>query len=367
MAQCKVLLNTGDYLLLNSGDNVLLNDNSCTSGTAHGVWDGGAVAPEIIKPWKEKQEAEESTLELLIVAQPIMGQLFKTDLSLLPYLKQYADQLYDILLNPIKLSFNEFKIVNGAYKTTKFLNASIEMKYESPTFSSRPYKEQMFRKTLYGEKLHGLQIIEMVKELMGISSLDFSDAQSIRPDITISPTPDTIAKGDMLTLSVRLYYEDSSIPLEVSKIFMSIISVDDGHEVWPLEVIRKNTAGFDILIGTSEMKVGHEYLVRVSNNQNLSPSASTTFKIKGKKVIPFIIPLIPLLPTPAIREPTDDLKKKEIEVFIFRTQMDHRVCPICKEWENRVFYPDEDKPIIPDDTHPRCRCTYDIVFKEVEE
>jgi len=36
MAQCKILLNTGDFLLLNTGDNILLNDDSCTEGGGSG-------------------------------------------------------------------------------------------------------------------------------------------------------------------------------------------------------------------------------------------------------------------------------------------------------------------------------------------
>lgn len=44
-----------------------------------------------------------------------------------------------------------------------------------------------------------------------------------------------------------------------------------------------------------------------------------------------------------------------------------RVCPICKAYENLVFPAKLWRPVIPDDTHPRCRCTYDIIFKTPEE
>lgn len=162
----------------------------------------------------------------------------------------------------------------------------------------------------------------------------------------------------MLELSVRILDEFTNEPLVVSKVYMNIISVDDGIEVWPLEVIRKDTSGFDILIGTSELKAGHEYLVRISNNPNLSPIATTQFKI-NPNIMPIPIPLVPLIKTPV-----DDLKVKQVEAYVFRTQMDHKVCEaICKPLENRVFYPDENKPNIPDDTHPKCRCTYDIIYK----
>ena len=71
--------------------------------------------------------------------------------------------------------------------------------------------------------------------------------------------------------------------MQVSNIYMTITSLNDGYVVWPLEVIRKNVSGFDIGIGTKEFKAGHGYLVRVSNNHNLSPSSSTTFTIKKEK------------------------------------------------------------------------------------
>lgn len=170
----------------------------------------------------------------------------------------------------------------------------------------------------------------------------------------------------MLTVSARLFHPETLQPWTVSRIFMHIQSVKDGHEVWPLEVVRKNAAGFDILIGTSEMKENHDYLVRVSNNWNMSPMGWAEFHVKKKEtgVPPLFIPVVGV---PGIRIPVDDIAKKEIVAYVYRTQMDHRVCPICKGYENIVFEVDEWKPNIPDDTHPRCRCTYDIIFKEKEE
>lgn len=59
---------------------------------------------------------------------------------------------------------------------------------------------------------------------------------------------------------------------------MNIISMKDGHTVWPAEVVRVNDWKFDILIGTDDMKQGHEYQIRVSNNRNLSPMGATVWK-----------------------------------------------------------------------------------------
>lgn len=206
--------------------------------------------------------------------------------------------------------------------------------------------------------------------------------------------------------------------MEVSRIFMEITSMKDGHNVWPLEVVRRNAKGFDIGVGTQEMKVDHEYLVRVSNNDNLSPSASTSFKIKPSTfpIVPLILPLIlsPLFVKKygdkGIRDVngltdylkgvgfSDDQVKEEVERIIkdldqfsdgvipddsikipidtyrddpikkmFRTQMDARVCqppkePNCGEHAFQVFdYDDPTAPMIP--IHRRCRCTYDLIYE----
>jgi len=190
---------------------------------------------------------------------------------------------------------------------------------------------------------------------------------------------------------------------------MSITSLKDGHTVWPLEVIRKDASGFDIGIGTEEMKEGHDYLVRVSNNWNLSPSASTVFAIKET---PFpILALIPIIFSPlfikkyqdkGIRDVdglvaylksqglSDNEIKKEVNRIVkeveleenvripidlerkivakkWITQMDHRVCPLCEEASNSGInndgvweWDDPNAPEIP--RHPRCRCTYDLQY-----
>ncbi len=47
---------------------------------------------------------------------------------------------------------------------------------------------------------------------------------------------------------------------------------------------------------------------------------------------------------------------------MFKTQTDHRVCPICEENSFKIFdYDDPTAPFIP--IHPRCRCTYDLIFE----
>lgn len=178
----------------------------------------------------------------------------------------------------------------------------------------------------------------------------------IRPIIVVEAIPIEVERGQTISISARLFDQHSMQPQEVSRIFMTITSMKDGTIVWPLEVVRKDATGFDIMIGTKDMKGDQSYLLRVSNNWNLSPSASTTFTVLKKKTVLPIIPIIALIP---LILPEDDLRL--VEEYIFRTQMDHRVCPICKPFENLVFQPEDTNiPIIP--LHMNCRCTMDVIF-----
>lgn len=183
-----------------------------------------------------------------------------------------------------------------------------------------------------------------------------------RPLIIVQAGQQEVEKGQPLIISARLFHPATLDPFPVARIFMNIVSKKDGHVVWPLEVVRKNTHKFDIQIGTDMMKDGHEYFIRVSNNWNMSPNGSTTFKVK-KNIAVIPIALFPLL-VPE-RQPEDDLVRRTVEKFLFRTQMDHRVCPICQEFEDQEFSPNKPKPVIP--LHFNCRCTYDVIFKEIAQ
>ena len=60
----------------------------------------------------------------------------------------------------------------------------------------------------------------------------------------------------------------------------------------------------------------------------------------------------------------EDLRRR-VKEYIFRTQMDARVCPICKPFENRVFEPEDPAiPTIP--LHINCRCTMDVVYFDAD-
>lgn len=190
--------------------------------------------------------------------------------------------------------------------------------------------------------------------------------RAIRPYILVQTNPQSINKGQPLTISARLFDRDTNQPMPVRKIYLNIISMKDGHTVWPIEVVRKDEWKFDILIGTDNMKQGHDYLVRVSNNRNLSPIGSTTFQVVKDGQIPILLFPIPL----PVRQPNDNIFKKQIKKLRFVTQMDSRVCPICMQLsmehspglEAGEYDPNEPIPTIP--VHFNCRCTYDIIFNE---
>lgn len=235
----------------------------------------------------------------------------------------------------------------------------------------------------------------------------------IRPIIVVEASPREIEQNSMVRISSRMFDKKTMRLMEVSRIFMEITSLKDGHTVWPLEVVRRDATGFDIGIGTQEMKPDHDYLVRVSNNENLSPSASTTFHVKAAAfpLIPLILPLIlsPLFlkkysdkgirdvsglteylksqgfPDEKIKieverimkeldqfkdeEIPDDSIKIPIDTYrnpikkMFRTQMDARVCPRCEEYALKVFdYDDPTAPFIP--IHRNCRCTFDLIYED---
>ena len=238
----------------------------------------------------------------------------------------------------------------------------------------------------------------------------------IRPIIVLEVTPKEVEKNDMVRISCRMFDKKTMRLKQVSRIFMEIASLKDGHTVWPLEVVRRNESGFDIGIGTQEMKPDQEYMIRVSNNYNLSPSATTTFKIKPSAfpILPILLPLFlsplflkkyadkgikdvdglvehlksvgfpdekindevkrivkdldeiekktpddTLIPDDSVRIPIDTYRNPIQKMFI--TQMDHRVCPRCKEHEFEVFdYDDPTAPMIP--IHKNCRCTFDLIY-----
>jgi hypothetical protein len=232
-----------------------------------------------------------------------------------------------------------------------------------------------------------------------------------RPIIVVEVGPKSVKKKEMIRISARLFDKKTLALMEVSRIYMTINSLKDGHTVWPLEVIRKNASGFDIEIGTHEMKEGHDYLIRVSNNWNLSPSAATSFKVEEGAPVGLVI--IPIMFAPTFIKKYQDkgitdvpglvnylrsqgmsdeaiqqevkriLKEVQMEEQVkipidlerrvvtkrWVAQMDHRVCTKCLDnstsGENFDGVWPWDDPNAPEwPAHPNCRCTYDLEYAE---
>ena len=242
--------------------------------------------------------------------------------------------------------------------------------------------------------------------------------RAIRPYIITQTSPQTIQMGQPLIISARFYDKRTNLKQRVSHIYLNIISLKDGHTIWPVEVVRKDDWKMDIEVGSDNMKAGHDYLVRVSNNRNLSPQGATEFKVQkgnskaillsplalplSQSLIPFITKTVEQNFTPdeltrflkskfpdmdaneikRLRDtvldnirgkikPVDDVTKKMIKKKKFITQMDARVCPICLEAQSNsspglpsseYYTDDSDAPRIP--LHFNDRCTYDIIFND---
>jgi len=233
----------------------------------------------------------------------------------------------------------------------------------------------------------------------------------IRPIIVVEAYPKEVEKNQMLQISCRIFDKNTLTLMEVSRIYMTITSLKDGHVIWPNEVVRKNTSGFDIGIGTMEMKEGQEYLVRVSNNWNFSPQASTIFAVKESQ-FPLIL-LLPIIFSPLFIRKYQDKGIRDVEGLVqylksqgfsdaqiknelariikevemegdvripidlerrvinkrWVTQMDHRVCKFCldnstsgEDFDGVYRWDDPKAPKIPE--HPNCRCTYELEYAE---
>lgn len=238
----------------------------------------------------------------------------------------------------------------------------------------------------------------------------------VRPVIVVQASSASLARDETLRISARLFGRDMR-PVTVSRIYMQIVSETDGHVVWPLEVIRRDASGFDIEIGTGEMRRGHAYLVRVSNNWNLSPSAAARFSILDAAV-PAALVALPLFLSPFFvrryaRYGIDDVRglvahlrargmsdadigrviqrisrdmgtpeqyrmpidtAREIMYKVFVTQTDRRVCDRCAAraadgtagMPPGHYLPDDPKmPVIP--VHPRCRCTFNVAYADPQK
>ncbi|MGH2613319.1 MAG: hypothetical protein ACRDFB_09785 [Rhabdochlamydiaceae bacterium] len=204
--------------------------------------------------------------------------------------------------------------------------------------------------------------------------------EELFPEIIVTVTPNSVSKGQMI--SIQSYIQDryTKQPIVYKTIFMEILD-EDGVPVWPLSAVEVESATISKLISTSDLQSGKKYTVRISPSKDQSPMGFADFKIDNT-----IIPLALLVPgamlIPHLLLSTPDSTKTEktesdvvgpdtpykIAWLIYRTQLDSKVCPICSPNEGLRFRPDDPNLIkIREDTHYGCRCHYDIISESEEK
>lgn len=181
-------------------------------------------------------------------------------------------------------------------------------------------------------------------------------SQSTR--ITVHVAPQTIDAGQMIQISATVT-NPLGAPVVTSVLYMEIID-SKGRVYWPLSPIARDVNGFSKLISTREMRSNTRYQVRVSINRKLSPQGWAFFKTSKKSLalafIPALIAPLVLIPKKAL-DPT---------WLIYRTELDAKVCPICKPHEGKRFRPKDSDiirigpPELGGETHYGCRCHYDM-------
>jgi len=151
-------------------------------------------------------------------------------------------------------------------------------------------------------------------------------------------------------------------PVVVPTMYLEILD-STGKPYWRLSPIVRDASTFAKLISTNEMKHNTRYIVRVGINRKLSPHGYDFFKTRNRKLVPLFIPLVftPFVITPLIP------KEARKPLFLtYKTELDARVCPICKPNEGLVFPIDSPDvirigpPDLGGETHYNCRCHYDI-------
>ena len=188
--------------------------------------------------------------------------------------------------------------------------------------------------------------------------------------ITVVVAPDLIEKGQMVQIAVSVN-DKFGTPLVVPTLYMDIID-SKGIVFWRTSLIAENVSSFAKLISTNELKHNTRYQVRIGTTRKLTPHSYTYFKTK-KHIGP--LAFIPLLFAPAVLTPENEVleryqlipKDAQVPIFLtYATELDARVCPICKPNEGLTFAINDPDVIrigpsaLGGATHWGCRCHYNI-------
>lgn len=184
--------------------------------------------------------------------------------------------------------------------------------------------------------------------------------------ITVVARPETINAGQMIQIAAAVT-DKFGTPIVEKTLYMEILD-SKGRVYWKLSPIERNVSSFAKLIATNELKSNTRYQVRVSTNRKLSPMGYAFFKT-SKRNIP--LGILPVLMVPGILIPQNTLipeaAKRPIMVT-YRTELDGRVCVICRPNEGLTFpinSPDIIRigpPELNGETHYGCRCHYDTQY-----
>ncbi len=168
-----------------------------------------------------------------------------------------------------------------------------------------------------------------------------------RPRIDVRTVQSQAVRGDNITININLSQK-------VPRLYIRVID-PKGRKVWDnVPITRRARDEFRMVIGTSDFVESGEYSIQVSSSPSFSPIGVTTLKVLENSGMPIIIPIIPLSPSTHI----------EIEEWwLYTTEMDHRVCPICRETSNKLYPPGAKRPSIP--RHPNCRCFYEVTKEPI--
>jgi len=178
-----------------------------------------------------------------------------------------------------------------------------------------------------------------------------------RNQVTVVVAPKEIDTGQMIQISA-VVTDTLGAPVVAPTLYMEILD-SKGRVYWPLSPITRDANGFSKLISTREMEPNTRYTIRVSTNRKLSPQGWTFFKTTKRKLIPFLAPLI----SPLVLIPKKALNPIWL---IYRTELDARVCKICRPHEGKKFRPNDSRiirigpPQLGGETHYTCRCHYDM-------
>jgi len=215
----------------------------------------------------------------------------------------------------------------------QFSQASLKIR----TTMSRAFGEMILHNHLRDRILDVKKEMKRMK-LLSIYKLLKEDLRKT-PNIQVSLNVNEIQRGDLMRITTNMNEQ-------TGQIWMRIID-NKGMIVQKAGLVKKNASGFQILIGTRDLKSGN-YIVQVSNHNDFSPLGVAEFKVQGMAPIMPLVPIIPFLLTP-------DSPTQTFERVIFKTMMDSRVDAQCKEFENKVFnINDKTLPVPP--IHFNCRC-----------